>query len=83
MNASTAADTAAAGASGQPGRTRLRDWIGAVGAYLWSGWGPASGILVFAAIWELTAQAVGPLILPTPPLVETPPIVQAAMASSS
>jgi NitT/TauT family transport system permease protein len=66
MNASTAADPDSPADSGGSGRTRLRDYVGAAAAYLWSGWGPASGILVFAAIWELTAQAVGPLILPAP-----------------
>lgn len=40
--------------------------LGAVGSYLWQGWGALASILLFLAGWELAAQALGALILPTP-----------------
>ncbi len=38
-------------------------------AYLWSGWGAASALLLFTAFWEFGHQVYGSLILPSP--VET------------
>ncbi|QNP58327.1 ABC transporter permease [Paenacidovorax monticola] len=35
-------------------------------AYLWSGWGAAASLLLFAALWEWGAGFYGPLILPDP-----------------
>lgn len=35
-------------------------------SYLWSGWGALASLLLFAAVWELAAQAYGPLVLPGP-----------------
>lgn len=35
-------------------------------AYLWSGWGAAASLLLFAALWEWSAGFYGPLILPDP-----------------
>ena len=47
-------------------RLPLQAWAAATGNYLWSGWGSLASLGIFLAIWELTAQALGPLILPTP-----------------
>lgn len=35
-------------------------------AYLWSGWGPVSSLLLFVALWEAGHQVYGSLILPSP-----------------
>jgi len=45
---------------------RLPDALGAVLAYLWSGWGAIASLLLFAALWEAAAQHYGTLILPGP-----------------
>ena len=45
---------------------RLQAWLAASGNYLWSGWGSLASLGLFLALWDLTAQAFGPLILPTP-----------------
>lgn len=47
-------------------RNRALDWLAATGNYLWSGWGSLASLFIFLAIWELTAQSLGSLILPTP-----------------
>lgn len=49
-----------------PTLTRIREGMAATGHYLWSGWGSLTSLLIFMAIWELTAQQLGTLILPTP-----------------
>ncbi len=48
------------------GRKILAEWAAATGNYLWSGWGSLASLCLFMAIWSLTAQGFGPLILPTP-----------------
>lgn len=48
------------------GRSNLADWAAATGHYLWSGWGSLASLCIFMAIWTLTAESFGPLILPTP-----------------
>lgn len=48
------------------GRKILAEWAAATGNYLWSGWGSLASLCLFMAIWTLTAQGFGPLILPTP-----------------
>src|SRR5690554_5580820 len=40
--------------------------LGALLAYLWSGWGAISSLLLFCALWELGAQFYGDLVLPGP-----------------
>ena len=35
-------------------------------AYVWSVWGPAASLFLFAALWELGHQAYGSFILPSP-----------------
>ncbi|MEN9455468.1 MAG: hypothetical protein RL210_987 [Pseudomonadota bacterium] len=45
---------------------RLRQALAATGHYLWGGWGSAAGMLLFFAAWQLAAQRLGALILPTP-----------------
>lgn len=35
-------------------------------AYVWSGWGPAASLLLFAALWEMGHQVYGSFILPSP-----------------
>ncbi|MFT3665899.1 ABC transporter permease [Piscinibacter sp.] len=35
-------------------------------AYLWSGWGALASLMLLLAAWEAAAQALGPLVLPTP-----------------
>ena len=47
-------------------RNRALDWLAATGNYLWSGWGSLASLFIFLAVWELTAQSLGSLILPTP-----------------
>ncbi len=47
-------------------RQRLADGLGAVGHYLWSGWGSLASLCLFFAAWDLVAQQVGELILPSP-----------------
>lgn len=47
-------------------RQQAGDALAASGHYLWSGWGSLASLGIFLAIWELTAQQLGPLILPTP-----------------
>lgn len=44
----------------------LAERASAVLAYLWSGWGAVSSLLLFCAIWEWGGQYYGPLILPGP-----------------
>jgi NitT/TauT family transport system permease protein len=39
---------------------------GAVGAYIWSGWGALATLLAALAAWEVVASRVGPLVLPPP-----------------
>lgn len=48
-----------------PGR-RAVEWLAATGHYLWGGWGSLASLFLFFALWELTAQHLGSLILPTP-----------------
>jgi NitT/TauT family transport system permease protein len=47
-------------------RRRLLDWLAATGGYLWGGWGSLASLCLFLAAWDLTAQQLGSLILPTP-----------------
>ncbi len=47
-------------------RQRSEEWLAATGHYLWSGWGSLASLGIFLALWELTAQHLGSLILPTP-----------------
>ena len=35
-------------------------------AYIWSGWGSAASLFLFAALWELGHQSYGSFILPSP-----------------
>jgi NitT/TauT family transport system permease protein len=44
----------------------LRRWLAGIPAYLWSGWGALSSLLLFVAAWEVLSLAYGPLILPDP-----------------
>ncbi|MDO4904921.1 MAG: ABC transporter permease subunit [Lautropia sp.] len=44
----------------------LRAWLGALPAYLWSGWGAIASLLLGLALWEALAAHYGPLVLPTP-----------------
>lgn len=44
----------------------LRNWLLGLPAYLWSGWGAVSSLLLLLAGWELVSAAYGPLILPDP-----------------
>ncbi|MFV0284633.1 MAG: ABC transporter permease [Castellaniella sp.] len=44
----------------------LAERASAVLAYLWSGWGAVSSLLLFCALWEWGGQYYGPLILPGP-----------------
>ncbi|UCV10188.1 ABC transporter permease subunit [Dechloromonas denitrificans] len=50
----------------QAGRKAIGAWLAATGHYLWSGWGSLASLCIFMAVWTLTAEAFGPLILPTP-----------------
>lgn len=53
--------------SRQAGRAqRVLEALAASGHYLWRGWGSLASLCLFLAAWEETAQAFGPLILPTP-----------------
>lgn len=47
-------------------RNRALDCLAATGNYLWSGWGSLASLFIFLAVWELAAQSLGSLILPTP-----------------
>ena len=38
----------------------------AAASYLWSGWGPAASLFLFAALWEAGHQVYGDFILPSP-----------------
>jgi NitT/TauT family transport system permease protein len=44
----------------------LRLWLQGLPAYLWSGWGAISSLLLFMAVWEWGNQVYGDLVLPTP-----------------
>jgi NitT/TauT family transport system permease protein len=44
----------------------LRYWLQGLPAYLWSGWGAISSLLLFMAVWEWGNQVYGDLVLPTP-----------------
>lgn len=44
----------------------LRDWLAALPAYLWSGWGAIASLLLFLAAWEWASVHYGALILPDP-----------------
>lgn len=50
----------------RPNGKFLGEWLAAAGHYLWSGWGSLTSLFIFLAAWELTAQSLGSLILPTP-----------------
>lgn len=45
---------------------RLRGALAAALAYLWSGWGAITSLLLFCALWELGGQVYGDLVLPGP-----------------
>jgi len=45
---------------------RLCNALAATLAYLWSGWGAITSLLLFCALWEWGAQTYGALILPGP-----------------
>lgn len=47
---------------------RLREIFTHSADYLWNGWGSVTSLFLFFALWELLAQNLGPLILPTPSL---------------
>ena len=47
----------------------IKQYLKDSGAYLWSGWGAVSALLLFVALWEYGHQVYGSLILPSP--VET------------
>lgn len=40
--------------------------LAATADYLWQGWGSLASMFIFAALWQLTAETLGSLILPTP-----------------
>ena len=44
----------------------LRAWLKGLPAYLWSGWGAISSLLLLMAGWESLNGLYGDLILPTP-----------------
>ncbi len=44
----------------------LRGALAATLAYLWSGWGAVTSVLLFCALWEFGGQVYGVLILPGP-----------------
>ncbi|HRP95968.1 MAG TPA: ABC transporter permease subunit [Rhodocyclaceae bacterium] len=46
--------------------TLLRNWLAALPAYLWSGWGAIASLLLFLAAWEWASVHYGELILPDP-----------------
>lgn len=44
----------------------VKQYLKDAAAYLWSGWGAASALLLFTALWEFGHQIYGSLILPSP-----------------
>jgi NitT/TauT family transport system permease protein len=42
--------------------TLLRGWL----AWLWGGWSAAAGLCLLLAAWQIAAEQLGPLLLPTP-----------------
>lgn len=44
----------------------IRHYLKDSAAYLWSGWGAVSALLLFTALWEFGHQIYGSLILPSP-----------------
>lgn len=44
----------------------LRAWFAGIPAYLWSGWGAISSLMLFFALWDWGAQVYGDLVLPSP-----------------
>jgi len=46
--------------------TLLRAWLAGIPAYLWSGWGAISSLMLFFALWDWGAQVYGDLVLPSP-----------------
>lgn len=44
----------------------VKQYLKDAAAYLWSGWGAASALLLFTALWESGHQIYGSLILPSP-----------------
>lgn len=44
----------------------LRNWLGGLPAYLWSGCGPLASLFLLLAAWEAASAVYGPLILPDP-----------------
>lgn len=48
------------------GLVRLRDMLAATLAYLWSGWGAITSLLLFCALWEFGGRVYGDLVLPGP-----------------
>jgi NitT/TauT family transport system permease protein len=44
----------------------MRAWLAGLPAYLWSGWGAISSLMLFLALWDWGAQAYGDLVLPGP-----------------
>ncbi|PIE16926.1 MAG: ABC transporter permease [Rhodobacterales bacterium] len=44
----------------------MKAYLKDAAAYLWSGWGPVSSVLLFVALWEFGHQVYGTLILPSP-----------------
>lgn len=44
----------------------LHLWLRGLPAYLWSGWGAISSLLLLMAVWEWGNQIYGDLVLPTP-----------------
>jgi NitT/TauT family transport system permease protein len=45
---------------------RLARWLRTWLVYLWSGWGAVASLLMLVAAWQLGAERLGPLLLPTP-----------------
>lgn len=46
--------------------TLLRAWFTGIPAYLWSGWGAVSSLMLLFALWDWGAQVYGELVLPGP-----------------
>jgi len=44
----------------------IKQYLKDSAAYLWSGWGATSALLLFTALWEFGHQIYGSLILPSP-----------------
>lgn len=44
----------------------LRLWLRGLPAYIWSGWGAVSSLLLLLALWEWGSQLYGALVLPAP-----------------